>query len=103
MIARGDLGGDHPPRDRLAAWQFPEPRRGPNNDAEPAAADIPAVDVDVDSGELFAAQLPQILAMHDSSDGRQVWPCSREPPCGDQDLSRGQETHYDSMGIRDAR
>ena len=45
-------------RDRRAAWQLPEPRRGPDDDAEPAAADIPAVDADVDAGELLAAQLP---------------------------------------------
>jgi hypothetical protein len=57
-FARCDLGGDHPPWDRLAAWQLPEPRRGPDDDAEPAAADIPAVDEDVEPGELIAAQLP---------------------------------------------
>jgi len=34
-------------RDRLAACQLPEPRRGPGC-AEPAAADIPAGDADVD-------------------------------------------------------
>jgi hypothetical protein len=28
-FARCDLGGDHAPGDRLAAWQRPEPRRGP--------------------------------------------------------------------------
>jgi hypothetical protein len=33
-----DLGGDHPPRDRLAAPQVPEPRR-PDAHAEPATAD----------------------------------------------------------------
>ena len=36
--------------DRLAVPQFPEPWRGPDDYAEPAAADIPAVDADVDSG-----------------------------------------------------
>ena len=49
------LGGDHPPGDRLPAWQLPEPWRGRDDDAEPAAADIPAIDADVDSGELIAA------------------------------------------------
>jgi hypothetical protein len=46
---RCDLGGDHPPGDHLAAGQFPGPRRGPDHDAEPAAADIPAISADVDS------------------------------------------------------
>jgi hypothetical protein len=53
-FARCDLGGDHAPEDCLAAWQLPSPRRG-HDDAEPAAADIPAADADVDSGELIAA------------------------------------------------
>jgi hypothetical protein len=48
-IARCDLGGDHPPGDRLATWQLPEPWRGPDDDAEPAAPDIPAIDADVDA------------------------------------------------------
>jgi hypothetical protein len=42
-----------------------EPRRGPDHHAEPAAPDIPAIDAGVDPGELIAAQLPQVLAMHD--------------------------------------
>jgi hypothetical protein len=54
-FVRCDLGGDHPPGDRLAAPQLPEPRRGPDNDVEPAAADIPAVDTDIESGELITA------------------------------------------------
>ena len=102
-FARCDLGGDHAPGDRLAAWQLPEPRRGPDDDAEPAAADIPAVDADVDSGELIAAQLPQVLVMHDASYGSQVRSCSREPPRGNQDLGRGQDAHHDSMGTCGAR
>jgi hypothetical protein len=53
-LARYDLGGDHPPGDRLAAPQLPEAGRGPDDDAEPAAADIPSVGADVDSGELIA-------------------------------------------------
>jgi hypothetical protein len=44
-----DLGGDHPPGDRLTAWQLSGPRRGPDDHTEPAAADIPAVDTDVDT------------------------------------------------------
>ena len=42
-------GGDNTPRDRLTASQLPEPRRGPDDHAEPAAADIPAADADIDS------------------------------------------------------
>src|SRR5439155_1632037 len=38
-FARRELGGDHPPGNRLAAAQLPEPRRSPYHDAEPAAAD----------------------------------------------------------------
>jgi len=56
-FARRDMGGDHPPWDRLAAPQLPGPRRGPDDDAKPAAADIPAVDTDIDPVKLVAAQL----------------------------------------------
>jgi hypothetical protein len=82
-FARCDLGGDHAPGDRLAASQLSGPRRGPDDHAEPAAADIPAADADVDAGELLAAQLPQVLGVHDPSHGSQVRSCSREPPRGD--------------------
>ena len=102
-FARCDLGGNHPPGDRLAAWQLPAPRRGPDDDAEPAAADIPAIDADVDSGELIAAQLPQVLVMHDARDGCQVGSCSGEPSRGNQDLGRGKDAHHNSMGTRGAR
>src|SRR5713226_8492162 len=83
-FARRDLGSDHAPGDRLAAWQLPGPRRGPDHDAEPAATDIPAVDADVNAGELIAAPLPQIFVMHDPSHGRHVRSCSREPSRGNQ-------------------
>ena len=69
-FARCDLGGEHRPGDRLAAPQFPGPRRGPDDHTEPAAADIPAVDTDVNTGELSAAQLPKVLFMHDASNGQ---------------------------------
>jgi hypothetical protein len=95
-FARRELGGDHPPRDRLAAWQLPEPGRGPDDHAEPAAADIPAVAADAESGELIAAP-PQVLVMHDARDGSQMGSCSGEPPRGNQDFSRGQDAHHDSM------
>ena len=74
-----------------------------DDDAEPAAADIPAVDADVDPGELIAAQLPQVILMHDASHGSQVRSCSREPPRGDQHFRRGQDAHHYSMGTRGAR
>ncbi len=102
-VARCDLGGDHAPWDRLAASQRPEPRRGPDDHAEPAAADIPAVDTDVDFGELIAAQVPQVLVMHDAGDGSQVRSCSREPSRSDQYLGRGEDAHDDSMGTCSAR
>ena len=38
--------------------------------------------------ELIAAQLPQVLLMHDADHGSQVRSCSREPPRGYQDLGR---------------
>jgi hypothetical protein len=81
-FARCDLDGDHPPWDRLAGSQLPEPRRGPDDHVEPVAADVPAVDANVDSGELIAAQLPRALLMQDASDGSQVCSCSCEPPRG---------------------
>ena len=103
----------HPParRSRGAIWvaitrhgiasphrNSPEPRRGHDDYAEPAAADIPAAGADVGSGELIAAQLPQILVMHDHSNGSQVGSCSREPPRRDQYLGRGEDAHHHSMG-----
>jgi len=87
----------------MAAWQLPELRRGPDNDAEPAAADIPAIDADVNTGQLLAAQPPQVLAMHDPSHGNQVRSRSREPPRRNQELGRGQDAHHDSMGTCGAR
>jgi hypothetical protein len=101
--ARCNLGGDHSPWDRLTAPQLPEPRSGPDDHTEPAAADIPAVDTDVETGKLIAAQLPQILFMHDASHGNQVGPCSREPPHSNQCLGRGQDAHHNSMGTCGAR
>ena len=100
---RCDLGGDRPPGDHLAAGQFPGPRRGPDHDAEPAAADIPAASLYVDSGELSTAHLPQVLGMQDFRDRNHVGPCSREPPRGKHDLGRGQDAHHISMGTPDAR
>jgi len=47
-FSRSNLGGDHAPGDCLAARQLPEPRRGADDHAEPAAADIPAINTDVD-------------------------------------------------------
>ena len=81
---RCDLGGDHAPRDRLTTSQLPKPRRGPDDHAKPAAADIPAVDADVDSDELISAEPPQVLVMHDASDGSQMRSCSPKPPRRDQ-------------------
>jgi hypothetical protein len=102
-FVRRDLGGDHPPWDRLAAWQLPEPGRGSDDHAEPAAADVPAVDADLGPRELVAAAPPQVLVMHDAGHGSQVGSCSREPPRGNQDLSRGEDAHHDSMGACGAR
>jgi hypothetical protein len=82
---------------------LPEPRRGPDDHAEPAALDIPAIDADVDSGELIAAQLPQVHLMHDASHGSQVRSCSREPPRGNQYLGHGQDAHHNSMSTGGAR
>jgi hypothetical protein len=53
--------------------------------------------------ELGAAQLPQILGVDDAGDGSKVGSRSGEPPCGDQDLSRGQDAHNNSMGTCGAR
>ncbi len=99
-FARCNLGGDHAPWDRLAALQLPQPRRGPDDHAEPAAADIPTAGADVDSGELIAAQLPGILVMHDASDGSQVGSCSCEPPRSSQYLSLGEDARPSARGAR---
>ncbi len=102
-FARCDLGGDHSPGDRLTAPQLPESRRGPDDDAEPAAADVPAVDADVDPGELTTAYLPEVLRVHDASESSQVRSCSRQSSRGNQDLGRGQDAHHNSMGTCGAR
>ena len=102
-FARRDLGGDHAPGDRLAGRQLSGARRGRDHDAEPAAADIPAIGADVDSGELIAAQPPQVVLMHDPSHSSQVRPRSGQPPRGDQNLGRGQDAHHNSMGTYGAR
>jgi hypothetical protein len=47
--------------------------------------------------------LPQVLVMHDASNGSQVRPCSHKPPRSDQYLGRGKDAPHDSMGTRDAR
>ena len=54
-------------------------------------------------GELIAAELPQVLVLHDSGDGSQVGSGSREPPRDHQDLGRGKDAHHDSMGMGGAR
>ena len=102
-VARCELGSDHLPGDHLAAGQLPGPRRSPDNHAEPAAADIPAISADVDSGELSAAQAPQVLGMHDASNRGQVGPSSRKPPRHNQDLGADQDAHHNSMGTCGAR
>jgi hypothetical protein len=102
-FARCDQAGDHAPWNCLAAWQRPAPRRGLDDHAEPTAADVPAVGADVDTRELIAAQLPQIVGMHDASDRSQVRSCSREPLRGNQCLGRGENAHDDSMGTGGAR
>jgi hypothetical protein len=86
--SRGSSGRVAAPR--AAAWLRRRHRT--------SGPDIPAVDADIDSGDLIAAQLPQVLAMHDASDGSQVRSCSREPPRGDQYLGLGEDAHDDSMG-----
>jgi len=63
----------------------------------------PAVDTDVESGELIAAQLPLVLLMHDASQSSQAGSCSGEPPRGNQGLSWGQDAHHNSMGTCGAR
>jgi hypothetical protein len=52
-----ELGRYHAPGDRLAAPQFPEPRRGSDHHAEPAAPDIPAIKTDVDSPVIFSSDV----------------------------------------------
>jgi len=49
------------------------------------------------------AQLPQILAKRDASDGSQVRSCSGEPTRGDQYLGRGQHAHHARMSTSGAR
>ena len=68
-LARRDQAGDHAPWNRLAASQLPEPGRGPDDDAEPATADIPAAGADVGTGELSAARVRI-----------EVWDAESRPP-----------------------
>jgi hypothetical protein len=97
--SRGVMGAAIP-RHGIVSPRYSSPVRGvaPTNDSEPAATDVPAVDTDVESGELIAAQLPQVLVMHDGSEGSQMGLCSGEPSRGNQDLGPGEDAHHDSMG-----
>jgi hypothetical protein len=45
----------------------------------------------------IAAQLPQVLVMHDVGRGSQVGSDYGEPPRGDQHLGRAQDAHHDGM------
>ena len=65
--------------------------------------DIPAINTDVDPGELIAAQLSQVLTMHDPGHSSQVRPRPCEPPRGKQNLGRGQHAHHTSMSTGGAR
>ena len=96
-------GRDHAPWNRLAAPQRSQPWCAHKDHAEPAAADVPAVAADVDTRELIAAQLPQIVGMHDASDRSQVRSRAREPARGNQCLGRGENAHDDSMGTGGTR
>jgi len=40
-----------------------------------------------------------MLLVHDAGNGNQVGPRSREPPRGNQYLSRDKHAHHDSMGM----
>lgn len=75
----------------------------PRDNAEPAAADIQAIDANINSGELVAALPPLVLVMHDSSRGSQVRSCSCEPSRGNQYLGRCQDAHHHSMSTCGAR
>jgi hypothetical protein len=55
------------------------------------------------SRELIAAQLPEIVVMHDASHDSQVRSCSGQLPGGDQALGRSQDAYHDSMGRHGAR
>ena len=54
---RCDLRGDDAPGDGDTAAELAEPRRGADDDTEPAGADVPAAGGHVNAGELVAAQL----------------------------------------------
>jgi len=56
-----------------------------------------------DSGELSAAQLPQILKMHDASNRNHVGPRSCKPPRGNHDPGPGRDAHHNSMDTCGAR
>ena len=88
---------------RLAASQWPEPRHGLDYHAKPVTRMSQPVGADVDTGELIAARLPQVLGMHDASHGSQVWSCPREPSRGNQCLGRAQDARDDSMRTCRAR
>ena len=96
--ARCDLGSDNPPGDRLAAPQLPSRGAVLTTTPNQRPRISPAVGTDIESGELIAAQLPQVLVMHDARDGSQMGP-SR----GNQNLHRGQDAHHNSMGTYGAR
>ena len=58
---------DDAPWDGLSAGQYSRPWCRHDNHPEPPAADVPAIYAHVDPGELIAAQAPEVVGMHDSS------------------------------------
>ena len=54
-LLRGDQRGDDAPWDGDAAAELTEPRRGADDDTEPASADVPAAGGHVNARELVAA------------------------------------------------
>ncbi len=93
---RCDLGGDRLPGDRLAAAQLLDPRGGYDDYPEPAAADIAAVDEDVDSSSSRTA----VTGPRDARCQRrsQAGAYSREPLRGNQYLGGGEDARHCQHG-----
>ena len=101
-FTRFDLGGDHP-GGSLGRGTVPGPRRGPDHDAEPAAADIqPSAPTSTPvSSALHSCHRFSGCTMPATT--TTAGTCSHEPPRGNQDLGRCQDAHHISMGTPGAR
>jgi hypothetical protein len=92
-LLHGDQRSDDAPWNGDAAAELAEPRRGADDDTEPASTDIPAAADHVDVRELVAAQLPERLRSGYADQRGDGGPHRGKPPRRDRLFRRCQRVH----------